>query len=805
MFQDIRYGLRNLIKKPGFTLVALVTLALGIAANTVIFSVVDGVLLNPFPYPEVDRLVAIGATFPQLSNREELIEALSAPELTDIEAGSETLGDFLAFDMGNRDLGGIEEPQRLFSAFVWGDPFQTLQMQPHLGRGFTTDEIQKQEPVAIISYRVWQQRFGGDTGKVGQPIIINGVPRTLVGVMPPRLLLADTDLWLPMWGSRDELPRKRRQLTILARIKDGSTLDQVNAELAMMARRIEQEHVAEAKEYRDWRLAATPFVEAWASFVGPAGSVLLGAVGFVLLIVCANIAGLLLARGASRRREMAVRTAVGAGRGRLLQQLLTESGLLALMGGVLGLALAYGGLQLATAFLPVDRIPGGIEIVLNARVLAFTMGTSMLCGLFFGLAPAIQSSRVDLQETLSLESGRSTLSKQGMFLRRAFVVVEIALALILLAGAGLMIRSFQGLQQVDPGIDTRNVLTMRITLAWERFEEEAMRNFFTRLLEETAGRPGVRSVALASQFPPGVRLDREFRIEGEASSLEDILPNADVSAVSPSYFSTLGMSVDRGRVFTSQDRLDTPALAVVNRAFVRRYFPDEDPIGRRLRLGDSESESPSRTIVGVVSDAKNHGLDTETEPEIFISYLQNRWLNQYHLLVRSEADPMTLLPVVKNVVRRIDPNQPIYAVSTLGERFASAIQSRRIASMVLTLLSGIAMGLAALGIYGILSTTVNEATREIGIRMALGAGRGNVLSWVTRQAVTLIALGTLAGLAGAIALSRTVARLTFGISATDPLTLASVALILVAVALLAGILPAWRAARLAPVEALRGD
>jgi predicted permease len=371
MLQDIRYGLRNFIRKPAFTIVALLTLALGIGANTVIFSVVDGVILRPFPYPDIDRLVAIGVTFPQFSPREEFIEALSAPELTDIESGVRSLERMLAFDMGNRDLGGIDEPQRLLSAFVWGDPFQTIGMKPHMGRGFTAEEIERRDPVAILSYRVWRQRFGDDPGVVGGPIIINGKPRTLVGIMPPRLLLLDTDLWLPMWAGREDLPRSRRQLTVLARIKEGLDLEAVNTELDTVARRIEQEYIDEAKEYAGWHMGATPIVGAWRQLVGPAGAILLAAVGFVLLIACANIAGLLLARGATRRREMAVRTAVGAGRGRLLRQLLTESSLIALSGGALGVVLAYWAVQYAVALAPIERIPAGIEVALNFLRLGF--------------------------------------------------------------------------------------------------------------------------------------------------------------------------------------------------------------------------------------------------------------------------------------------------------------------------------------------------------------------------------------------------------------------------------------------------
>jgi putative ABC transport system permease protein len=676
-------------------------------------------------------------------------------------------------------------------------------MKPHMGRGFTAEEIERREPVAILSYRVWRQRFGGDPGVVGGPIIINGKPRTLVGIMPPRLLLIDTDLWLPMWAGREELPRSRRQLTVLARIKDGLDLEAVNTELDIVARRIEQEYGDEAREYKGWHLGATPLVGAWRQLVGPAGTILLAAVGFVLLIACANIAGLLLARGATRRREMAVRTAVGAGRGRLLRQLLTESSLIALLGGALGVVVAYWAVQYAVALAPVERIPAGIEIALNSRALLFTFAVSVFCGLFFGLAPAIQGSRVELLETLNADSGRTGTGRRAGFLRRVFVVAEIALSLVLLAGAGLMIRSFNQLQGVDPGVDTDKVLTMRVTLAWERFSEEAMKNFFNRLLDEVEQIPGARSAALASQFPPNVRLDRKFQIAGRAQEAEGTLPNADVTVASPSLFSTLGMSLLKGRELTDRDTMDAPPVAVVNTTLARRFFPGDDPVGKRIKLGGADSESPWRTIVGVVSDTRNHGLDADAAPELFVSYKQNRASNQLFLLVRTEAGPKALLPAVRAVVRSIDPDQPVYAISTLEEIFAADTAPRRIASMGLIVLAAIALGLASLGIYGVMSYTVNEQAREIGIRMALGAKGSTLLGWITRKAFILVAIGVSLGLAGVFAVTRTMGRLLYNVSPMDPITLTTVVLVLGGVALLASFLPAWRAMRLDPVEVLR--
>ena len=618
MYQNLVYGLRSWLHKPLFTLIALLTLGLGIGANTYIFSVVDGVLLHPFPYRDVDRLVALGATFPQFSPAERFIESISVPDYQEVAERSRTLTSFLAFDLGNHDLGGIDEPQRLFTAAFWGDPFETLGMDRELGRSFTEEEIRKREPVAIVSHRVWQQYLGGDPAAVGKPIIVNGSPRTLVGVMPPRLLLLDSDLWLPMWYTATEMPRSRRVLTVLARVRDGVELSEVRSELATFAGRIETDQKAESPEYTGWRLAATPFVDVWASFVGPAGPILLGAVGFVLFIACANIAGLLLARAASRRHEMAVRIAIGAGRGRLLQQLLTESSLLAVGGGLLGVGIAAIGLELTRANIPEGLPLGGIELGINATVLAYTSLLSVACGLFFGLAPSLQSTRVDVQANLASDGARSTGSGGTLFTRRVFVTSQIALSVILLAGAGLLIKSFTRLANVDPGISVENVLTMRVTLAWERYEGK-LQSFYSQLLQEVEQIPGVQSAAVASQFPPQVLRDQPFQIEGRPLTTEGALSTANVTVASPRLFETLGMTLVRGRPLTQQDTRETPPVTVINQTAATRYFPNEDALGKRIKTGGKDSEALWTTVVGIVSDARNRGVDRDVAPKLFHS------------------------------------------------------------------------------------------------------------------------------------------------------------------------------------------
>lgn len=811
VYQDLMYGLRAWLLKPLFTAVALLTLALGIGANTYIYSVVDGVLLNPFPYRDVDRLVAIGAAFPQFSNETRFIEAVSVPDFLEIERQSETLTDFLAFDLGNRDFGGSDispVPERLFTAAVWGDPFRTLGMKPAVGRSFTAEEIDNREPVAIVSHRVWQTHFGGSASALGRTVVINGAPYTLVGVMPPRLVLLDSDLWVPMWYSRTEMPRSRRVLTVLARVDGTVELEAARSELEMFADRIERDLASESPEYAGFRLSATPFVDVWASFVGPAAPLLLGAVGFVLLIVCANIAGLLLARAAARRHEMAIRTAIGAGRGRLLQQLLTESSLLAIGGGVLGVLFAHGALKLTMAHLPANLPLGGIEVGINAGVLTHTLAVSIVAGLFFGVVPAFQSARVDVQQNL-VSGTRTNGSASATVARRVFVALQIALCLVLLVGAGLLIKSFSNLSHVDPGVVTDNVLTMRLTLAWERYQGR-FTTFYSELIDEVERIPGVRSVAMATQFPPIVRSDQPFRIEGRAIASDTELPNAFMTVVSPGLFDTLGMKLVRGRVFdqhaTEHHTDESPQVVLINEAAKRRYFPFTDPLGVRIKTGDDDYEAPWAEIIGIVSDTRNRGIDSEPAPEVFVSYLQRgQWSNQMFLLVRTESDiePMAMLAPVRTAVTRIDPYQPVYAIETLTSRFDSTVVARRAIGIVLTALSGVALLLAAMGIYAVVAFMVTEKEQELGIRIALGASSQQLLVWVLRRTGTLVLAGVALGVVGALTLARTMSSFLFEVSPYDPQTLAVTGFILIVVALAAALAPARRATRINPIETFK--
>jgi putative ABC transport system permease protein len=799
---DLRFTIRNLLKKPGFTLIVLGSLMLGIGANTLVFSVVDALILHPFPYPDGKHLVAIGVTFPRLGGEREFIEAISAPEYGDIRTHSVTLERIVAFDLGNRDLGGVAEPQRLFTAFFWGDAFQTLGMRPALGRGFLPSEIEQGQPVAVISHRTWQSQFGGDSGIVGQSITVNGKPMTLVGVMPPRLLLLDSDLWLPMWVSPEVLPRNRRQFNVLARVSEGYSLQDVNSELAAVAGRLEQTYLGEYPEYEGWRISAEEFTAVWSGLLGPAGFVLLGAVGFVLLLACANIANLLLARWAVRHREIAVRAALGAGRLRLAQQLLTESMVLALLGGALGLVLAVAGRGAAVALVPADLIPGSAEFELNYRVLLFTVVLSVASGFVFGLLPALQGSKTDLQQILSSEGGRTTAAGTALRVRQAFIIAQAAIAIVLLTGAGLLLKSFGNLRGIDPGFDPANVLTLRITLPRERYQGEDVAVFFERLVDQVVALPGVSSAAVTSQFPPSQPFDGQFRVEGQDQGAEETLPVTLITIVSPRYFDVLGLRLVQGRTLTKDDNAAAPLTVIINQTFARRYFPNEDPVGKRI----AGSAGGWRTVVGVVSDARNRGVESDVMPELFVPVRQNDGvMNQLHLLTRTRGGALAMLPTVRATVQGLDPDLPVYAVHTLEGRLASAVAPQRIATAVLTVLGAVALGLASMGIYGVISYWVADRTRELGVRLALGAAGREIVAIVMSQVIKLVTVGVVLGLVTAVALSRTLRSLLFNVGGIDMVAFAVAVGVLAVVALIAGYVPAVRAARLDPVTALRHE
>ncbi len=805
ILKDLRLALRQLHRNPVFSAVVVLTLAVGIGANTVIFSAVDGVVLNPFPYPEPDRLVGVGSAYPRIGAEMGFWEAISPAEFEDVREQTRTLEDVVAWDMGFRQIAGATSTESVFTAFWWGDAFETLRMEPVVGRGFTEEEIREGARAAIVSHRLWSSRFGGDPSVVGRSVAVNGEPYTLVGVMPPGTLIYGTDLWTPMPVSPSAYPRNRRQFNILARVRPGVTLEEANAELEAVARRTEQTYAAEFEEYAGWRMEARTWTEVNVQILRPVATILMGAVGFVLLLVCANLAGLLLARAAGRRREVAVRRALGAGRVRIVREFLVQSLVLALVGGAVGAGLAVLGVRGLEAFLSTLTVPVPGEVALSHRALLFTAGISLLAGVLLGLAPALHGSRSEVQESLQAEGRSATGSRSRLRLQRTLVGVEVALALALLGGAGLLVHSYLKLNAVEPGVEAESVLTMRLTLPWERYEAPEMVAFFDELVRRVEALPGVRSAAAGSQFPPITFSSLRFTLEGTIPAPDETLPSAFATTVTAGYFETLGIPVRRGRPLEEAVSGAGGIVGLVNEAAARRFFPGQDPVGRRLKTGDVDSESPWVEIVGVVASTRNRGLDTEPQPEIFALYEQIPESNQLFLLVRAEGDARSVLPAVRRAVRELDAEQPVYAIQTVEEAYATRSAPRRVTALLLAFFAAFALVLAAVGIYAVVSYSVNERTREIGLRVALGAESGTVRRLVVRQAMLPVAVGGVVGLGLALLVGAALSGFLFQISGHDPLTLASVVLAFGAVALAASYLPARRASRLDPVKALRRE
>lgn len=798
----IKRTLKTLGRSPGFSLVVILTLAIGIGANTVIFSVVDGTILNPFPYPGVDRLVGVGPVFPRLNQELSFWEVLSPAEYQDIQEQSRTLDKIVAWDMGNRQVSGATTPTNVFTAFWWGDALSTLGMAPTLGRGFLPEETERGDAVAIISHRLWESRFGSDPSIVGTAIRVNGEPYTLVGVMPPRTLIYGTDLWIPMPIGPEVYDRDRRQFQVLARLAPGSTLQEANTELEGIARRVESAYSQEFQEYQGWRLLARTWTDINVQTLRPAAMVLMGAVGLVLLLVCANLANLLLVRALKRRREFAVRTALGAGQSRIFSELLSESTILAVLGGAVGTGLSVLGLQALQGVFGVMRIPLPAEPTLNGRVFLFTAGVSVLSGVLFGLAPAIHTAGGNLLGALQSEGRSYSGGPVRQRLQRVLVGVETAVALALLIASGLLVNSFLRLQQVDPGFDSENLLTMRLTLPWEEYDTQEILAFFQDFRERVEGLPGVNSAVVANQFPPQVFMDRQFVVEGGVYGEETNLPNAYVSLVSPGFFEAMAIPLLSGRSLNPGDRMGSVEVAVVNQEAADRFFPGESPLGKRFHLGNPGEEAQWIEVVGVVGNTRNRGLDIRPQPEIYGSTHQIPGGNQFFVLVRSDDDPRSLVPVIRQTVASMDPDQPVYAIRTMEEVLSGTMAPKRIAALSISFFAAFALLLASVGIYSVVAFGVTQRTREIGLRMALGAEARAVRTMVIRQALIPVSIGAIFGILLAFATRGFLQSLLYGISDSDPMTFAGVTLALLLVALLASYLPALRASRLDPVEAM---
>ena len=805
--QDVRYAIRRLLKSPGFTAVAVLTLALGIGANSAIFSVVNGVLLKPLPYHEPERLVGIF----HLSEGQRSV--MSGPNFTDVKKLSTTLADAAALTRSAAILTGQGEPVRLDTAQVSAGIFNLLGVRPHLGRVFNPDENQTgRTAVTVLSYPLWRQRFGGDPSIVGKRITLDGVSTEVIGVMPEGFSYpAARHLWTPLeyTANLTTVQRAAWYLTVVGRAKAGIPIERVTTEVETIGRQL-------ATQYPDSNegvgITAVGLHEAVVGDIRKAVLVLLGAVGFVLLIACANVANLLLARAAARETEMAVRSALGAGRGRLVRQLLTESVILSAAGAGLGLLLAVWGVDLLKQLRP-DGIPRLDDVRVDPVVMMFTAALAVLTGLMFGLVPAFQSSSIALAGTLK-EGGRGTLSTRGgARMRSGLVIVEMALAVVLLAGAGLLIRSFTRLASVDPGFRPGQALTFEVSLPDSRYAEDARQvAFFDDLLPRLRAIPGVQSAAAVLSLPlSGASIVLTFEIAGRPPVPRSQLPAMQVRVATPGYFEAIGIPVRKGRTFTEGDRSGTPPVVLITESAARQYFPGEDPIGKRITLGWGRGPAGEKRryaggeVVGIIGDVKDAGLDEADPPQLYLPYAQ--WpIEGMSLVMKTAVAPASVADAARAAVYAVDPSLPVANVRTLDEVVARSISQPRFYMTLLTVFASVALVLAAIGIFGVLSYAVAQRTREIGIRMALGAQEGRVLRLVVREAMLMAVAGVAIGTVCALLLSRSlVASLLFSTSPRDPLTFSAVAALLSAVALLASYVPARRATRVDPIVALRAE
>jgi len=823
LWQDLRYGARMLWKKPGFTLIAVLTLALGIGASAAIFSVVNVVILNPFPYRDHSRLFLVRQNLPKVGAFEQARS--SGPEFTDF-ANSQIFEKVAAFETVSRNLTGGQEPERVAPAKVSAEFFSMLGIEPLLGRVILPeDQGPKGERVLVISHGLWQRRFGGDPGVLGRTVALDDEPYTIIGVMPPRFWFEGRDAWFPFPFNLGEMSRSARAVAVIAKLKPSVTMAKAAAELELLARHNEQAFSATNPEYIGRGLYLQPYRESVYGAMRRTSLILFGAVGMVLLIACANIANLLLARAGSRGPEIAIRTALGAGRFRIVRQLLTEGLLLSVFGGLLGVVIAVWGVSAIVALSPSGNIPDGVEINVDTKVLLFAMGVSLLTSLLFGLWPALQASRPETQESLKAGAQRATAGRRNRRMQRALVVAEVSLSLVLLVMAGLLLRSFAKLTNVDTGFNTENLLSMRLNRSPAKSEGgRQMAAFFQQLIDRVSTVPGVKGVAVASQMPFDFTEGMPITPDDSAAPGERRTQNVDSRTVSPNYFQVMGIPLRQGEFFTALDTGDptTPeglanfsGLVVINQALARRFWPDGNPVGKRLKPGSPNNpNNPWFVVKGVVADSNQGALDAPVSPEVYFVMSQMAWrYRRMNLAIRTQADPNNLVNRIQKEIWSLDKDQAAYQVQTMERMVGASIGARRFAMLLLSLFAGLALALASIGIYGVMSYSVAQRNHEIGVRMALGAGGRDVLRMVIRQGMWPALLGVLIGLAGAFALTRLMGSLLFGargtesllfgVSATDPLTYAVIALLLSAVALLACYVPARRATKVDPMIALR--
>jgi putative ABC transport system permease protein len=808
-WQDLRFGARMLLKNPGFTIVAVITLALGIGANTAVFSLINAVLLKPLPFYEPERLVTVWeeaslAGFPR--------QEPAPGTYVDWKARQSVFEDMSAIAFSNFRLTGDGEPQQLFAYTVTANFFPLLGIAPALGRTFSPEEEKPgANKVVVLSHNFWQKRYGGDVDIIGREILLDDEKYSVIGVMPAEFQFRDSyiNLWVPMAYTQEEwADRKSHHLFVMARMKTGVSLQQAQVEIQTITRNIAGQY---PRESFDGKMGSVtlPLRDLLTGESGRQLTVLLAAVGFVLLIACANIAGLLLARAAGRRKEIAVRAALGAGRGRIARQLLTESLLLAGAGGLAGLLLASWSFTFLEKFIP-NGMALSTSLTIDRRVLGYTLLLALLTGVIFGLAPALQASKVDVNEVLK-EGGQASPVTGGGRLRGGMVVFEIAMAVALLVGAGLLIQTIHKLRGQYSLLQPEKILTMRTTLPHGKYKEMWQRkNFYDQTLARVKTLPGVISAGYTTMVP--------LQWKGGSGPFrpEDgrLIPGSSYDAlqrqVTADYLQTMSIPLREGRYFDETDNERSMPVAIINETMARQYWPDQNALGKRFRLGDSDSNAkrwrPWITVVGVVADVRQMGVDAPVKAEMYLPYQQhgfNPWMAPYNLAIRVSGDPMSLVAAVSREIHAVDPNQPISVIATMAKLLGEETEQRWVGMILLATFAGVALLLAALGIYGVLAYFVAQRTREIGVRVALGAQTRDVMKMVMKQGMTLTFFGVGIGLIGGLALARLMKSLLFGVSATDPLTFAAVAALLALVALLACYIPARRATKVDPVVALR--
>lgn len=798
---DIRYAIRNLIKRPGFTLIAVLTLGIGIGANSAIFSTIHALLLKPLPFPELDRVVAVWDKMP---SRGVMHNEVTMANYLDWRAQNQSFDQLALYRWWSANLTGVDPPERLQGFLVTANFIDVTGLKPIMGRNFTEEENQPgKDAVAIITHSLWQRRFGGDPNIINKTITVNSIQRTVIGVMPEHFNFPKgAEVYAPITLTPELMGnRLSHSYYVIGRLKPGATIESAQAETDNITARLEKQY---AETNTGWGATVFPIVADTVRQYDTALWVMMGAVGFVLLIACANVANLMLARATGRQREIALRAALGASRWRIMRQLLTESLIVALVGGAFGVLVGIWGVDALRASNPGDAArfaPGWYQLGINFPVLLFTAGLSLFSGLVFGLAPALQLSRPNLNDALK-EGSRQT-SGSSHRLRSSLVVFEVALSLVLLVGAGLLVRSFLSLVNTNAGFDPNNVLTMNLVLPSAKYRERPQRAaFYADLVQRVKSTPGVESAAVVNYLPlGGANSSDAYLIEGEPEPQPGQEHEGRYRVATPEYFETMRIPIVKGRAFTEHDKPGATPVAIVNETFARQHWPGQDAVGKRFRIFGPIESNPWMEIAGVVEDVR-HELNLAVTPEFYLPHAQDPW-SAMVLVAKTNVDPASLAATLRQQVWSIDKDQPVFDVRTMQEVRAASVTMYSFSSVMLGIFAGIALLLASIGIYGVMAFAVTQRTQEIGIRMALGARALDVLKLVISHGMKLALLGIVIGLAGAWGLTRFMSGLLVGVQPTDLLTFAIVSACLFIAALLACYLPARRATKVDPLVALR--